>query len=150
MATGIDDKDVVMIRYLHPNRGLHNVRGSVSGRDYSYRGGGEMFLVEYRDAVAAPHLFAIMDRPVAERLPEKKVDAQPPPDLLEVKAALEFDFQTLPGVTADIAAAMKADGLSTWEDVLALSEKGLLKYKSIGKVRAAAIFDAVKAMEKSE
>jgi len=146
MATGIDDKDVVMIRYLHPNRGLHNVRGNF-GRDYGYRGGGEMFLVERRDALAAPHLFDIVERPVAERVPEKKVDVQPPPDLLEVKAALgdeaevplEFDFQTLPGVNADIAAEMKASGLSTREDVLALGEQGLLQYKYIGPAKAQGI-----------
>lgn len=150
MAKKIEDGDVVMIRYLHPNRGQHNVRGQATGRDYSYRGGGEMFLIERADAIAAPHLFEIAERPTAKRVSEKKPDTQPPPDLLEVEAALdesesiepepeseaEFDFQALPGVNADIAAEMKASGLSTREDVLALGEKGLLQYKHIGPAKA--------------
>ena len=147
MATGIDDKNVVMIRYKHPNRGQHNVRGQATGRDYSYRSGGEMFLVEYADAVAAPHLFEIMERPIAKHVPEKKPDLHLPPDLLEVEAALEFDFQTLPGVNADIAAAMKASGLSTREDVLALGEQGLLQYKGIGPAKAKVIIDALSGEE---
>ena len=136
-ATGIDDDNVVMIRYKHPNRGQHNVRGSATGRDYGYRGGGEVFLVEHADAVAAPHLFDIVEKPKAKRVPEKKPDLQQqPPDLLEVTAALEFDFQTLPGVNAEIAAEMKTSGLSTREDVLALGEEGLLQYKYIGPAKA--------------
>ena len=87
MGKGIDDGDVVMIRYKHPNRGQHQVRGSATRRDYGYRGGGEMFLVEHADAVAAPHLFEIVERPVAKHIPEKKPDLQPPPDLLEVAVA---------------------------------------------------------------
>ena len=155
MALGIDDGNVVMIRYKHPNRGQHNVMGQATGRNYSYRCGGEMFLVERADAVAAPHLFDIVKRPIAKHVPAKKVDLRPPPDLLEVEAALEdeveaaleFDFQTLPGVNADIAAAMKASGLSTREDVLALGEKGLLQYKGIGPAKAKVIIRTLSGKE---
>lgn len=143
MATGIDDGDIVMIRYKHPNRGQHNVRGSATGRDYGYRSGGERFLVEHADAVAAPHLFDIVERPKAKHVFEKKSDLRPPPDLLEVEAALDFDFQTLPGVNADIAAAMKASGLSTREDILALGEEGLLQYKYIGPAKAKIIINTL-------
>ena len=109
-----------------------------------------MFLVEYADAVGAPHLFDIVERPVAEYVPpEKKHDLHLPPDLLEVEAALEveavlkFDFQTLPGVNADIAAAMKDSGLSTREDVLALGEQGLLQYNGIGPAKAKVIIETL-------
>ena len=107
-----------------------------------------MFLVEYADAVAAPHLFEIVEKPVAKHVPaSKSASPSPPPDLLEVEAALGFDFQTLPGVNAEIAAAMKASGLSTREDVLALGEEGLLQYKGIGPAKAKVIINALTGEE---
>jgi len=131
--------------------------------DYGYHSGGEQMLVHVRDEQLNPHLFrriSVKDTvpmPEPELPPEPAVlaaedepvsypgiqEPRPIASRLQAPESLRdgsaFDLQSLPGVTADIAAEMKADGIDTIDDVLGLTLEDLKGYSGIGKKRAEAI-----------
>lgn len=68
----MNDNEVVMVEYMHPNKGQHSVRGTATKRFYGYRSGGDRFLVHVDDIQERPHLF----RPVEGKADELGVQAR--------------------------------------------------------------------------
>ncbi len=58
----------------------------------------------------------------------------------------KFNLQTLPGIGADTANMLKSDGIDTVDDLLELGEKGLQKYRGVGKHKAEMIISAIESM----
>jgi hypothetical protein len=57
-----------------------------------------------------------------------------------------IDFQSVPGITDRIAAALDKKGVRTWADVVEMGIEGLMKIEGIGQKRAESIYNsAVKA-----
>jgi len=73
------DEQYVMAKYMHPNVGVHGVRGADTGTDYGYRSGGDTFLVHRKDVAAQPHLFQPL-----ESAPQLDVAPPPPPEPVEL------------------------------------------------------------------
>jgi len=91
--------------------------------------------------------------PVVEEIPVKDESVSeegPPFEVLVAVMPEKFDFQTLPGVTNDIALQFEEDGLKTLEDIVALGETGLQKYKGIAKVRGEQISTAAEQIAKAQ
>jgi hypothetical protein len=81
----MNDNDVEMARYMHPNRGQHPVYGIGTGKFYGHRAGGgiEKFLVHRADIAAQPQYYHIVQPiPTAPRQP---VQMPPPPAPVELK-----------------------------------------------------------------
>jgi glycosyltransferase involved in cell wall biosynthesis len=144
----MQDNEMVLVLYDSRNVGQHKVIGPATHVFYGYRSGGEKFYVNRRDLQAAPHIFKQIQEAV--RPPEQ---TQPPISVVEKPQPLEdagespIDFQTIGGITDQIADALKARGITTEEDILRLGVDGLQEVKGIGKVRAEAIIASVTPQE---
>lgn len=137
------DSDMVMIVYTHPNRGRHRVIGTATRTDYGYRKGGEQFLVKQLDVRTQPHLFRPIEQirnaaptgvgtpppaPVPVGSDEPTPSLEPPePGGAETETAAGLDLQALPGVSKTLARKLKAQGIQTVDDILALGEEGLME-----------------------
>lgn len=77
----MNDEDMILIRYTHPNKGQHPVIGGATGRNYHYHGGGERFLVHRDDVAAQPMYFQPIDegRSVERVRRRDSIQAPPPP-----------------------------------------------------------------------
>ena len=164
------DENMVLCRYLHPNRGQHTVVGGVTKTKYGFRAGGDTFLVRREDADANPHLFAQIESkeiPAAAKpplpsappaappaAPAAVAEAPAPPDVVtgEPEAAPDTSVNIvgrLPGINAPIAEQLAADGIETADQIIALGVDGLQKYKGIGKVKAETILEAIEILQRS-
>jgi len=78
----IQDHNVDMVSYMHPNRGQHPVYGMATKKFYGMRSGGgtETFLVHKADIAAAPHYFHLV--PQTPQAPQKAVVIPPAPERL--------------------------------------------------------------------
>lgn len=87
MKTQILDEQLVLIEYMHPNRGQHSVIGAITKTNYGYRGGSEQFLVHVDDIAAQPMYFRRiqLDKVVA---PKAEVSLPPPPVAINPQAEL--------------------------------------------------------------
>ena len=221
-VSGLDDRDLVMARYISPKRGSRMIFGSAPFEQrieglhmqrtlpdskyricYGHRGPGDEFLVHVRDLEMAPHLFQSVEvrgvvpeaaptpppqptliapsepeaRPVRAKMPEEPrpivpEDKRDPPDLgmtkdsglEELDAAIDMikerdngrptlgavaalDLEALPGISPQIAKQLRADGVSTRDELLALGVKGLTGYKGVGPVKAELIIGAVGSLD---
>lgn len=77
----MDDKNLVLIRYDHPNRGEHAVYGPQSHTFYGYRAGGESFLVQRADMEARRDWFVEIN----ESVPVPTPQPVPPPKPVRVE-----------------------------------------------------------------
>lgn len=160
-AVDMNDNELVMIVYSHPNMGQHPVYGSGKNpRFYGYRSKGDKFLVLKSDQQAFPNYFQIApDVPIIER---KMQEPPPPPPKLvwgeegaevvdvedyddfdapspaaaEALAQESFTLQELPGVTPIIEKNLLARGLNTPQKLLESGVEGLQAVKYIGDTRA--------------
>lgn len=159
----MNDSDVVMIKYTHPNRGLHPVFGAgKKPQPYGYRKNGDEFLVKRSDQRLYPHYFQIVpDTPAPPPIaitppppPKLMSDTPPPPALVKmdddtnsaIKSAVtnaRFDLQLLPGVTPAIREAMSQANLSSPDSIIDGGVKALVKVKGVGQTRAKAIINYV-------
>ena len=213
-VSGLDDRDLVMARYISPKRGSRMIFGVAPFAErieglhmqrtlpdsqyricYGHRGPGDEFLVHVRDLEMAPHLFQSVEvrgavqqappepppqpeliapseptaRPSAARpepMPEepRPIVQEGPPEMLQEKpsdnvrppdngrptlsAIAEIDLDALPGISPGIAAQLRADGISTRDELLALGVDGLKGYKGVGNVKAEMILGAVGSLDK--
>jgi hypothetical protein len=76
----VEDEDVSLIKYLHPNRGNHHVIGIATKTKYGYRSYGDVFLVKKVDIKAQPHLFEVVDD--RARAPKASERETAPPQLV--------------------------------------------------------------------
>lgn len=130
--------------------------------DYGYHSGGEQkpFLVHHLDANAQPHLFKraeLIEAPPVQReapkepepvdigdfLADTEDNANPlakfanDDDELEIDMFEdEFDPQTIPGITAPIAAQLEG---KTLDDLKAMSESDWMKLKGVAEAKAGII-----------
>jgi len=167
------DEDTVMVQYLSANKGSHPFTGHATKRRYGYRAGGEIFLVLKEDLLAMPHLLRQVEgitQMVSPVIRETRRAAPPTPvsDNKPVEPTLEprapeaprrispldadvgahegIDLQTVPGVTANIAAQLEADGVASLAGLIALGAEGLLQYKGVGAVKAELIVSSAQRM----
>jgi hypothetical protein len=166
------DNDFVMCKYIHPNRGQHQVIGAATKTIYGHRGGGAEFLVHKDDIAAQPHIFQAIEghvqplpmpsKPPNEPVPLSdvvEIRAQPPakPGFLEV--AIDEDevpvtvipsseLQLLPGITGEMAEELIAKGVTTRDQVADLGIEGLTSIRGIGAVKAEKIIDAIVALQR--
>ncbi len=107
-------------------------------------------------------------RPVQAETPEPETAPMPeeprpivqegPPEILTEKApdngrptlgaVAGIDLEALPGISPGIAAQLRADGVSTRDELLALGVDGLKGYKGVGDVKAGLILGAVGSLDK--
>jgi hypothetical protein len=121
--------------------------------DYGYRKGGEVFLVHRHDLIS--HLFREVQTVGGGIVnpPQRQAGPTPIPETIireaRVPVALrdELDLQLLPGISAENARQLEADGYTTKTQILELGVPGLKNYPGIGEIRAKAIIDAIGAME---
>jgi len=59
----------------------------------------------------------------------------------------EFDPQLLPGVTLNVAEQMRAAGIGSLDDVLALGVEGLQEFSGVGKVKAEVILSSTQELK---
>jgi glycosyltransferase involved in cell wall biosynthesis len=64
MEVEMADENMVLVKYMSPNRGQHGVRGMATRTYYGYRSGGAEFLVFKADVAAQPHMFMPITRRV--------------------------------------------------------------------------------------
>jgi glycosyltransferase involved in cell wall biosynthesis len=74
-ASSMQDDNMVLCVYTSPNTGQHKVVGAQTGKNYGYRGGGEVFYVHKADIALQPHLFKSKE----ETKPEITKAPEPPP-----------------------------------------------------------------------
>jgi len=150
------DSEVVLVTYMHPNRGGHRVIGPASKRDYGYRSGGgqEDFLVEVRDQAANPRYFVIKTLVQEDAAPPEPPPApvieEPPAEIESIpdRMALDFlrdevDFSAIPGVTKQVAAGLKEAGCKSLQDVLNLGKDKIKAIDGVGPKRADAIYSFI-------
>lgn len=160
------DDDFVLVKYLSPNRGNHPVVGHVTQQPYGYRKGGDQFLVHKTDVWLGgdPNLQRIgpfepipREIKVAVQTPAQKKKGVAPPQRIAPASpsqpsparvleplpepeepALDepLDLQTIPGLTAQIAAQLEAQGVTTQAGILELGRTGLQALRGCGEVRA--------------
>lgn len=174
-GTMAEDSNMVMARYLHPNRGQHAVVGPVTKIKYGFRAGGDVFLVHKDDVRTQTHLYEeittraepavakappapVATTPVAPPAPAAPEVIEAPPDVVmgseqtEPEPAKDTSVDIvgrLPGISAPIAEQLDADGIQTADQVTALGVEGLMKYKGIGRVKAEAIIEAIQILQTS-
>lgn len=153
----LQDEEMVLVTYMNPNRGQHKVVGTETKIVYGYRAGAgsEQFYVHRADMKAHPDWFVPYTPPqvVVENEPIVEIPAPvevPVPDFIETKPANEpivapkditqpLDLQSVPGVTEKIANGLKAKGVKTFEDIVALGTDGLRTIEGVGEKRAESI-----------
>lgn len=163
----MNDEDLILVRYTHPNRGQHPVVGHATGRKYHYHAGGEKFLVHRDDVAAAPNLFQPVEEVRArERVSHRQTAPAPPPpppgsngepepasfdereqavdeQTKEEIAGQEALMDILDELNLDKRAvqSLYTSGVTTVQDVIDLGEDGLRELKWIGDSRAHEIHD---------
>ena len=156
----INDNEMVLVLYAHPNIGQHHVigMGKKPPTDYGYRGGGDKFYVHRSDIAVQPHLFKpiIMEATVVADNPEPL--SPPEPIVQETKQSKPngraklsdavrtiAKLQDIPGITDQVARSLNAIGVHDPQDVLRLGVSGLKKVKGIGPNRARVIIEYIGA-----
>ncbi len=150
----MDDKDFVLVRYDHPNRGQHRVYGPVTNRFYGYHGGGAEFYADKRDVASNPNLFVQITKgnPVPQKEPKKPDPPQPvkkesvtaPTDQpAPSRAPVSGKLTDIPGVSERIASEMNAIGIHSYKDIVDHKPVDLMTIKGVGESTATKIFEYV-------
>jgi glycosyltransferase involved in cell wall biosynthesis len=82
IMANVNDENIVVVRYKHPNTGQHPVVGAATKTFYGYRGGGEQFLVDRRDAEAQPQYFEVVTNNVVSYDADAEEELLPEPEPL--------------------------------------------------------------------
>jgi hypothetical protein len=154
-SISMSDENMILVRYMHPNRGQHPVRGQATKTFYGYRSGGQdSFLVHREDIRLQPHLFQVVENKpthVANEpapLPVQEFDAEAYIQKMRNKWTKELDLQSLPGVTAKIAISMKNSGFTTRDDILRVGATGLEQaVNGIGQAKAEMIIAYLESVD---
>jgi predicted flap endonuclease-1-like 5' DNA nuclease len=167
------DNDTILIVLADGNRGQHKIVGGATGKVYGYRSDGEKFYIHKNDYSARPGSFRIIEETkVVDTAPQ--ATPPPPPKIVhekpvEVETAVSaeslpvvkqltteeslpetFDLQTLPGVSADIARQLNAEGIFFPEDIMEAGVEALTRIKGIGDARAKNIIDSIERLKSLE
>jgi len=146
----MSDEDFVKCQYASRNTGQHKVVGAVTGTQYGYRAGGDVFLVHQRDIAVQKELFIPIDggvRPPSDANSKATIDELPYPAVLrktdynaksDLLALVKFD------VPAKTVENLMIAGYLTIGDVDISRDKELLLIKGITKTKLAMIRGAIK------
>ncbi|OHB71823.1 MAG: hypothetical protein A2W23_06000, partial [Planctomycetes bacterium RBG_16_43_13] len=133
----INDNEMVLVLYAHPNIGQHHVigMGKKPPTDYGYRGGGDKFYVHRSDIAVQPHLFKpiIMEATVVADNPEPLSPPEPIAQETKPNGRAQLSnakhtiakLQDIPGITDQVARSLNAIGVHDPQDVLRLGVMGL-------------------------
>ena len=155
----VEDSDVVMVEYNHPNVGQHPVIGPATRRKYGYRAGGERFLVHKDDVQHSPTLFkpvgaeqreAVVQRPQRKAPPPPEPvmkEEEPEPVDLEEDPARSHTPLDLSGLELSkrVIQNLARNGFVTEERVLDAGEEGLVEVKWIGEQTAQDILEYIRS-----
>jgi len=156
----------VFVVYNHRNRGVHGVRGPATKRDYGYRKSGDRFYVSVEDAEIAPFLFEVIEArneeptfPVITRqvIPppppvpifQEEVREEPKEEMPFQQTALDqarFSLDSIPGLSENNIASLKASGFITPSTIMLAGETGLVKVKGIGPTKAKQIIEYISSV----
>lgn len=149
--TDMEDKNYLLCRYEHPNRGQHRVYGVATDEFYGYHGAGAEFYVHKQDIARQPNVYKPITK--ANPTPKKKVKETSPPapmrdnqeeTLPASKEPLQEDALTaIPGVSDSIASDMNAMGIHAYKDILEVDIVDLMTIKGVGEATAAKILEYV-------
>lgn len=140
----LQDADMVLCVYNHPNRGTHPVVGAATQLRYGYRAGGDKFLVHKEDIAVNPDLFipeAIL-RPAPT--PAAPVELEAPTALVKMKDETPFmerllDDVDLAGIGPELKAKLIEAGRETVQDVADMGEDALAEFENMGRRKAATV-----------
>ena len=138
-----DAGEMVLVRYNSMNRGQHLVVGPRTRRAYGYHAAGDIFYTYRVAAVAAPHLFEIVEqhREPPKREKRKPVVANKTVPVREATPpAAGEEVESLEGVrwvTPRVIAQLNAMGIHTRQELIALGpEKFAANVDGVGKKKA--------------
>jgi len=143
--TQMADSEVVLVRYLHPNRGQHKVVGAVTKTMYGFRAGGDTFLVRKPDVAGQPHLFSAIERPPVRVIPARPALPAPPVPLEVPVPRVAFDPRSVAGVTDDLVRQLTDRGIVTLSQMKAMAAADWTALKGVGKKRADTIMGALRS-----
>lgn len=136
-----NDEDMVLIRYDHPNRGQHGVRGPATGQFYGYHGGGDKFYVYKEDVEKNRALFVPIEQPSAA--PKREKEETPPPKPIKEETpdtghvtSKTGQLTDIAGISSRIASEMNALGINTIQALANANVVDLMTIKGIGESRA--------------
>lgn len=160
-TSSVADQDLVLVEYTSPQRGGHKVVGAKTGIVYGYRSGGDRFYVHRSDIALQPNKFRILEE--IFKAPETNIET-PPPHVLEraptsapervvadeetpahviipevEEPARPLGLQSVPGITGQIEKELNSIGVSTLDELKALSSTQLMGVKGIAERRAETI-----------
>lgn len=165
------DDNYILVEYIHPGKGDHQVQGAVTRVNYGYRSSGDRFLVHREDIEAHPQWFKEIDphpqpprvqrQPLAAPTslngdtPKVPIETSSPeteevsvlgpevkPEVPPRKLFTNMDIETLPGISPEIAKNLRAAGIDTKEAILAIGKAGLLLY-NVPEARIDVILEAI-------
>jgi hypothetical protein len=121
----VNDDNVVLVHYIHPNRGDHPVVGPETRIKYGMRSSGDEFLIDHRDLAGAPHLFRLVEKAV-QTPTIVNIPAAPTPVPTPVSSGLGWG-----SLAKGQIKALEGEGFTSLEDLRGMSEAGLLTIKGV-------------------
>lgn len=147
----MEDTDYILVQYNHPNRGQHKVVGGATGKFYGYRGGGARFYAHKQDIAALPNVFIPVRSEPEPTQPEKVQEPElETAEVMPHEKGDDFSIYKVPGVTGALALQLQEMGVTTYADLVEVSEEQLLALKGIGPSRVKAIRAYVEMVEKGK
>ena len=150
----MEDQDLIMVEYNHPNIGQHPVVGPSTKIKYGYRAGGDRFLVHKDDINSNPHTFKPVRQESGGVVVEKEKPSPPPPpppqppaiaeqpELPEQQKFTPLDLSEL-DLSKRVIQNLARKGFVTEERVLEAGVEGLQEVKWVGQATAKEIFEYV-------
>jgi len=140
----LQDADMVLCIYNHPNRGTHPVVGAATQLRYGYRAGGDKFLVHKSDIAVNPDLFIPEEALRPAPTPAAPVELEAPTALVEKKDETPFlerllDDVDLAGIGPELKAKLIEAGRETVQDVADMGEDALAEFENMGRRKAATV-----------
>ena len=151
----MEDKDLVMVEYNHPNIGQHPVVGPVTRIKYGYRAGGDRFLVHKDDVSHDSHMFKPVRRESGGVMVEEEQQPTPPPppqppaveeqpELPDQQQFTPLDLSEL-DLSKRVIQNLARKGFVTEERVLEAGVEGLTEVKWVGEATAQEILEHVES-----
>lgn len=161
-----EDTNYVMVQLNDGNHGGHPIIGGATHTKYGYRSHGQRFLIHRDDFSVAPHNYILVEdrekqaavtapqatKPVSTPAPEPIKEPERPKELRdyeiddsgalvesEEELSVAFDPQLIQGVTPAIAEAMVARGITSYDQLAALSDEEIRSIEGVGPSRFRAI-----------
>ena len=144
----VKDSDFIKCEYKSENTGQHHVVGPISGTNYGYRAGGDVFLVHIKDVKGQTDMFKpLEDEPKVEKV-ETITVAEPPKPIGDTKGShnksADIDILANHGIGKGVLQKLMIDGYMTIGSILEAKPEHLIGIKGIGSKTAKEVILAAK------